>query len=183
LGVCAGKVEYSHLRLGFIGLADVSVDCFRGAAPFDLVRVSFEDEGTADVFTPPAWLGPEVTQDEGYEIDQIALKGPPSRAEVLLSNAALDAALDEIENVNSPRSPRVDVQAESESILAKQPASVEARAAALMQGLSTAPVKPTTRVPRQLWGSNPPNVNAPQEAHPSEPDPGSSRLAQYRWYG
>ncbi len=170
LGVCAGKAEYSLVGLGSIGLADVSVRCFSGAAPLDLVRVSFDDEGTAEGFTPPAWLGPEVTQDESYATYQIALRGPPRREEVALSNAALNGALDVIDNVKSPQSRTADVQADSVSIPAQQPVSLEARAAALVQGLSTTPIKPTPRVPRQLWATNPLDVNAQQGSRSSDPD-------------
>jgi hypothetical protein len=61
-------------------------------------------------FQPPVWFGPEVTSDPTYQTRSLALTGPPSPAEVEVTNEALHSLLDMLDNragEPQPQPPRV----------------------------------------------------------------------------
>jgi adenylate cyclase len=41
-------------------------------------EIEFDSSAAAAAFTPPAWLGPEVTDDRGYKNKQLAIRGLPA---------------------------------------------------------------------------------------------------------
>lgn len=98
LDVCAGKIAYDRSRVGVGGGREALVDRFSIPGPFDLVSVEFETAEDAQRFYAPAWFGQEVTGQEGYERRAIALAGLPQGSEAPLTNAALDALLDVLED-------------------------------------------------------------------------------------
>lgn len=60
--------------------AEASVDEYSGALDGLVVaEVEFEDEAAARAFTPPPWLGMEVTGDPGYANRSLAAHGLPAQ--------------------------------------------------------------------------------------------------------
>src|SRR3954452_19465069 len=94
LAVCAGKVgfECTIVRLG--GGKQALLQRFVAPGPLDLLSVAFAAGEDADGFVPPAWLGPEVTQNPAYHRGSLARAGLPASDEITLSNAMIEALLD-----------------------------------------------------------------------------------------
>jgi CYTH domain-containing protein len=66
-----------HLVPAGAGLL-LEVDVYEGAlAGLVVAEVEFPSEAAADAWTPPAWLGAEVTADERYKNHRLALDGAP----------------------------------------------------------------------------------------------------------
>jgi CYTH domain-containing protein len=103
LEAAAGRValQRSRLRLGSL---EALVDRYTVPGQLNLASVELATGQEADAFTPPAWFGAEVTQDESYTRRAIALSGLPHASEPAVSDAALDALLDHLEGVPSDAS-------------------------------------------------------------------------------
>lgn len=101
LDVCAGKVAYGRTRVQIPGGREVIVDRLVTPGALDLVTVEFDDAGEAEAFQPPAWFGPEVTDDPAYRRRSIALEGLPPAEDLGLTNQALDSLLDLLEGRTS----------------------------------------------------------------------------------
>jgi CYTH domain-containing protein len=98
LDVCAGRAVIDRTRLTLAGGREVFLERVSVPGPFDLISVEFDSQSDAQGFAPPAWFGPEVTSEEGYDRRSIALNGVPSAGErVTLTDAALDSLLDALE--------------------------------------------------------------------------------------
>lgn len=97
LDVCAGKVAYDRSQIA-IGGQEALIDRFTAPGPLELVSVVFESAAQAGAFPLPVWFGPEVTDEVAFETRSLALQGAPLAVETPLSNAALDAVLDIVEN-------------------------------------------------------------------------------------
>jgi len=97
LAVCAGKVgfECTIVRLG--GGKQALLQRFIAPGPLDLLSVEFAEGEDADGFVPPAWFGPEVTQNSAYHRGSLARTGLPASEDIPLSNTMLDELLDVIE--------------------------------------------------------------------------------------
>jgi hypothetical protein len=97
LAVCAGKVGFEGtivpLRAGKQALLQRVV----APGPLDLLSVEFAAGEDADGFVPPAWFGPEVTQNPAYHRGSLARAGLPASEEIPLSNTMLEELLDVIE--------------------------------------------------------------------------------------
>ena len=65
--------------------------------PLDLLSVEFAVGEEADGFVPPAWFGPEVTQNPAYHRASLARAGLPASEDIRLSNTMLEELLDVIE--------------------------------------------------------------------------------------
>ncbi|MGY2052293.1 hypothetical protein [Methylobacterium sp. JK268] len=98
LDVCAGKAAYDRTVIALGNGRDALVDRYLTPGTIDLVSVGFDTPEEANGFAPPAWFGPDVSQDPAYLGPTIAIQGPPQPGEVALSNAALDAVLDLVEH-------------------------------------------------------------------------------------
>jgi CYTH domain-containing protein len=98
LDVCAGKTVYERTRVTLGGAREALVDRITHPGALDLVSVEFESREDAATFSTPAWFGPEVTADAAFDRRAIALEGLPAAGEVGLSNAALEALLDMLED-------------------------------------------------------------------------------------
>jgi CYTH domain-containing protein len=98
LDVCAGKAVFDRARIALPGGREAQVDRFSAPGPFDLVSVEFDGHEEADRFYAPAWFGPEVTGQGAYDRRAMALEGLPPAGEASLSNGALDALLDVLED-------------------------------------------------------------------------------------
>jgi CYTH domain-containing protein len=98
LDVCAGKAIYDRSRLALGGGRDAFVDHLVTPGMLDVVTIEFEQEADAARFDPPVWFGPDVTGQDGYENRGLALQGVPRAGDVPISNAALEALLDTLEN-------------------------------------------------------------------------------------
>lgn len=96
LEACPATVTFERSALRLHG-RDALIDRYVTPGPLDLVSVEFTDQVQAAAFLPPVWFGGEVTQDDSYSNNTLALSGPPSASESALSNAALDAVLDAVE--------------------------------------------------------------------------------------
>src|SRR4051794_30783509 len=75
LTVCAGKVGFEatifRLRTG----KDALLQRFIAPGLLNLLSVEFEDGEDPNGFVPPAWFGPEVTQDPAYDRGSLARAG------------------------------------------------------------------------------------------------------------
>jgi CYTH domain-containing protein len=98
LAVCAGKVGYERTRVRLASDREAVLDRFIAPGMLDLIRIEFERREQAEAFAPPAWFGPEVTQDSAYERGGLARAGIPHRDEIAISNAAVEQLLDTLEN-------------------------------------------------------------------------------------
>jgi CYTH domain-containing protein len=119
LDVCPGKVTFERSALRLQG-QEALVDRFVTPGPFDLVSVEFTDKAEAAAFLPPVWFGGEVTDDDNYSNNTLALSGLPTASETPLSGAALDAVLDALEGrpgraASSGSGRKADSAAEAES--------------------------------------------------------------------
>jgi len=101
LDLCAGKVGFERTRIRFEAGYQVVLERILHPATLDVIRVLF-GEGEQP-FAAPAWFGPEVTLDPAWDKRTIALQGAPVAPEIPLSNAALDALLNDLER--SPPGP------------------------------------------------------------------------------
>src|SRR5215212_5500842 len=113
LDVCAGKTVYERTRVAIGGGREALVDRITHPGALDLVSVEFDDRDAAATFLSPPWFGPETTADAGFDRRAIALGGLPAAGEVALSNAALEALLDMLEDrfgrsrsISAPSAPR-----------------------------------------------------------------------------
>ena len=95
LDLCAGKVGFERTRIRFEAGYQVVLERILHPATLDVIRVLF-GEGEQP-FAAPAWFGPEVTLDPAWDKRTIALQGAPVAPEIPLSNAALDALLNDLE--------------------------------------------------------------------------------------
>lgn len=98
LDVCAGKTVYERARIPVGAGREALVDRITHPGALDLVSVEFADRDEAAGFLPPQWFGPEVTGDASFDRRAIALEGVPQAGEIALSNAALEALLDGLED-------------------------------------------------------------------------------------
>ena len=97
LDVCGGKTVYERTRVS-LGGREALVDRITHPGALDLASVEFESRDEAAAFHAPAWFGPEVTAEAAFDRRAIALEGLPAVGEVPLSNAALEALLDVLED-------------------------------------------------------------------------------------
>ncbi len=100
LDVRAGKIAYDRSSVRLLPGSEVLLDRVMTPRRVDLVTVIL-DEGSSRQFDPPPWFGPEVTDDPAYQSHSIAVNGLPEAEDVALSNAALEALLDAIEQAGS----------------------------------------------------------------------------------
>lgn len=98
LDVCAGKAIYDRSRVAIGGGRDAFIDHMVTPGTLDLVTLEFEEDADATRFQPAPWFGTEVSGRDGYGNRAIALQGLPQATEVAISNAALEALLDTLEN-------------------------------------------------------------------------------------
>jgi CYTH domain-containing protein len=97
LDVCAGEVDYARTPLA-IGQRQIFVDQFTRPKALYFVSAEFENEEEARGFGPLTWFGPEVTAEDRYSNQSLALRGVEQSPDVPLSNAALDSLLNTLEN-------------------------------------------------------------------------------------
>jgi len=72
------RIEKRRHRVTY-GDAMLEVDVFEGDLQGLVVaEVEFGDEATAAAFVPPAWFGPEVTDDPAYKNRALAVDGRPA---------------------------------------------------------------------------------------------------------
>ena len=115
LDVCACKVGYERTRVQVGDRREVFLDHIMAPETLDLVTVQFADAEESKAFAPPAWLGPEVSDDPAYSLKSIALHGVPPLEEPPLTNAALDELLDTLERPSEPeRRTRIEPTLEHE---------------------------------------------------------------------
>jgi CYTH domain-containing protein len=98
LDVCAGKAVYDRSRVAIGGGRDAFIDHLVTPGALDLVTLEFDDEAEAGRFQPAPWFGPDVSGRDGYDNRAMALQGLPGGTDVAISNAALEALLDTLEN-------------------------------------------------------------------------------------
>ena len=96
LELTAGQVEYLEISLT-IGSQTAMLRRFLTPGSLDLLTIPFEHGKRAHSFQPPAWFGPEVTEDPTYQSRSMALSGLPSAPEVEITDAALHSLLDTLE--------------------------------------------------------------------------------------
>jgi hypothetical protein len=179
LAVCAGKVGFECTIARLRGGKQALLQRFIAPGSLDLLSVEFAEGEDANRFVPPAWFGPEVTQNPAYDRGSLARTGIPAPEQILLSNAMLEELLDVIEDgtiaAQLGRGPSLNVRedrpaeghAEGPSSEASQPPAPSAESAqidGLMAGLAEAlkDIQPTTSA------SNPEDASAREDA-PVEP--------------
>lgn len=97
LAVCAGEVTFQCTIMRLRGGKPALLQHFTAPGAPDLLSVEFEDSQDANAFVPPAWFGPEVTQNAAYQRGTLARMGLPAPVEVPLSNVMLTDLLDTLE--------------------------------------------------------------------------------------
>src|SRR3954451_8990209 len=94
LAVCAGQVGFEGTIVPLRAGQQALLQRFVAPGPLDLLSVAFAAGEDADGFVPPAWLGPEVTQNPAYHRGSLARAGLPASEEIPLSNAMIEELLD-----------------------------------------------------------------------------------------
>lgn len=98
LQACVGRVEYEQLRFPVDRGLEAVIDCYAVPHGVDVASVRFNDAAAASRFSPPSWFGAEVSGEGAFRRFALAMNGPPDIPEVPLSNAALNAILNIIED-------------------------------------------------------------------------------------
>ena len=189
IAVCAGKVGFEATILRLHTGKQVLLQRFIAPGPLDLLSVEFAQEEGADGFVPPAWFGPEVTQNPAFDRGSLARAGTPAPEEIPLSDAMLEELLDVIEEgtiaAQLSRGPSLTALADqsaegrtegpsSEASRLPAPLTERAQADGLMAGLAEAlkDVQPAQSAP------DPDNVSAHEEARGERARP---RLLKGGW--
>lgn len=74
------RVAKTRYRLPAAGGLTIELDIYTGdLAGLRVAEVEFESEAAADAFDPPAWFGPDVTDDHRYANRALAVDGVPDR--------------------------------------------------------------------------------------------------------
>jgi CYTH domain-containing protein len=97
LAVCAGKVGFERTIVPLRNGKQVLLQRFIAPGSLDLLSIEFAAGEDADGFVPPAWFGPEVTQNPAYHRGSLARAGLPASEDILLSNTMLEELLDLLE--------------------------------------------------------------------------------------
>jgi CYTH domain-containing protein len=97
LAVCAGKVGFECTIVRLRGDTQALLQRFVAPGPLDLLSVEFAVGEDADGFVPPAWFGPEVTQNPAYHRASLARAGLPASDDIPLSSTMLEELLDLLE--------------------------------------------------------------------------------------
>jgi len=97
LAVCAGKVGFECTIVRLPGGKEALLQRFIAPGSLDRISVEFEEGEDANGFVPPAWFGPEVTQNPAYHRGSLARTGLPASEDIPLSNTMLEELLDVIE--------------------------------------------------------------------------------------
>jgi adenylate cyclase len=72
------RLEKERRLLALPGGLTAELDVYGGAlAGLRIVEVEFDSAAAADRFTPPAWFGEEVTDDDRYRNRELAVRGAP----------------------------------------------------------------------------------------------------------
>src|SRR5215208_1397466 len=97
LAVCAGKVGFECTIVPLRDGRQALLQRFVAPGSLDLLSVEFAAGEDAGGFVPPAWFGPEVTQNPAYHRGSLARAGLPASEDIPLSNTMLEELLDVIE--------------------------------------------------------------------------------------
>src|SRR5829696_936646 len=97
LAVCTGKVGFECTLVQLRGGKQVLLQRFVSPGSLDLLSVEFAAGEDADGFVPPAWFGPEVTQNPAYHRGSLARAELPASEDIPLSSAMLEELLDLLE--------------------------------------------------------------------------------------
>ena len=72
------RVEKTRYVIGAGEGLVIELDLYSGTlAGLMAAEIEFADESAADAFEPPAWFGPEVTDDVTYKNQHLAVHGSP----------------------------------------------------------------------------------------------------------
>src|SRR5215211_2387480 len=97
LAVCAGKVGFERTIVPLRNGKQVLLQRFIAPGSLDLLSIEFAAGEDGDGFVPPAWFGPEVTQNPAYHRGSLARAGLPAPEDIPLSNTMLEELLDLLE--------------------------------------------------------------------------------------
>src|SRR5215207_7904753 len=97
LAVCAGKVGFECTIVPLRDGKQALLQRFVAPGSLDLLSIEFAAGEDVDGFVPPAWFGPEVTQNPAYHRGSLARAGLPASEDILLSNTMLEELLDLLE--------------------------------------------------------------------------------------
>ena len=100
LAVCTGKVGFECTIVPLGASQHALLQRFIAPGSLDLLTVEFEDRENASAFVPPAWFGPEVTQDAAYDRGALARAGVPAPEAIPVSNAMLEELLGRLEEAS-----------------------------------------------------------------------------------
>jgi CYTH domain-containing protein len=98
MDVCAGRVGFVRTPVPLESGDEAYLDRLVTPGALDLLTVAFNGPSEAQGFLAPVWFGREVSDEPAFERRSLALEGLPQAEEVPLSNAMLDAYLDDSEN-------------------------------------------------------------------------------------
>lgn len=132
LDVCAGKIGFERFRMSVAG-REAHVDRFLSPGPLAVATVIFDEPAQGSEFHPPAWFGPEVTDDAAYANRSLALQGLPQGRDIAISNYALESLLDDLDG-RFARTPYRNERREADALAALRGAVGGANGAAAEGG-------------------------------------------------
>ena len=97
LAATAGRIDCLRTSLS-IGQQVIGLVRIVSPGLLDLITVEFDSDEAAHLFQPPAWFGPEISDEPSYRSGAIALEGVPEPREMEATNGGLDSLLDALEN-------------------------------------------------------------------------------------
>src|SRR5215203_7069373 len=97
LAVCAGKVGFECTIVRLPSGKQALLQRFIAPGSLDLLSIAFAAGEDANGFVPPAWFGPEVTQNPAYHRGSLARAGLPAPEDIPISNTMLEELLDLLE--------------------------------------------------------------------------------------
>lgn len=94
LSACLGRLDIERSLMA-LGGRPATLDRIEGGGKkLDVLSVLIDEEKRS--FSPPAWVGREVSEDS-FEYRKLAVEGIPEEGETAISNAALERLLDFLE--------------------------------------------------------------------------------------
>lgn len=97
---CAARIGFERTRMDAGGRM-VQLTRLLTSQPVELIDVEFAEGEDVSRFWPPAWFGPEVTEDETWSDRSLAMEGLPNKSTPQANETALSAFLDDIEGIGA----------------------------------------------------------------------------------
>ncbi|WP_146140162.1 hypothetical protein [Alsobacter soli] len=138
---CAARIGFERTRMDAGGRM-VQITRLLTSQPVELIDVEFAEGEDPSRFWPPAWFGPEVTDDQTWSDRALAMEGLPSKATPQANETALSAFLDDIEGIGALQRFTQREPAERKTVPASERKAAAAAAAGPNANVVAAPFTP-----------------------------------------